>query len=297
MKAQFLTPTVTLFKQDGTLDIEANKKLYDFLLGKGLDGLVIMGSTGEFFSMTMEMQKQLIDLAADYVKDRTRVLVGVSRMVADETVELANYAYDKGITEVMVVSPYYFKLTQEALEAYFDQVAEGTRASIFLYNFPDRTGHDLSAELVLRLAKKHKNIVGIKDTVTEMGHTDGILGSVLAERPDFQVFSGYDNNLAHNILGGGVGVIGGLSHLIPDVCVNWTRALREENVAEIARWQQVMNRALAIYDVAMPFVPTVKRGLQLMGLDVNDTCTAPIPTLNKEQENKLAAILKELGAL
>ena len=116
MKAQYLTPVVTIFNQDGSVDVEGNKKVYEFLIEGGVDGLVIMGSTGEFFAMTLEQQKQVIDIAAEY-KDRTRVLIGVSRMVIGEVAELADYAYAKGLKEVMVVSPYYFKFTEEALEA------------------------------------------------------------------------------------------------------------------------------------------------------------------------------------
>ena len=124
MKAQYLTPGGNcLEKEDGTPDLEGNKRVYDHPIKGGVSGLVIMGSTGEFFSMTMEDQKQLIDLAADYVKGRTRIFIGVSRMIAREAIELANYFYQKGLHEVMVVSPYYFKFTQEGLESFFDLIA------------------------------------------------------------------------------------------------------------------------------------------------------------------------------
>lgn len=297
MKAQFLTPVVTLFREDGSIDIEANKTLYDYLIGKGLDGLVIMGSTGEFFSMTMEMQKTMIDLAADYLQGRTRVLAGVGRMITSETIELAEYAYDRGLSEVMVVSPYYFKLDENALEHYYDEIADHTRANIFLYNFPDRTVHDLTPGLVLRLAAKHKNIVGIKDTVSVMSHTSSILTALKDEFPDFEVFSGFDDNLAHNVLSGGAGVIGGLSHLIPGQCAAWVKALNDGDMKAAAAGQEFMNRAMAIYDVTAPFIPTVKRGLQLQGFSIQDTCTSPIRTLNNAQEEKLKQILKDLGAL
>ena len=297
MKAQYLTPVVTVLKEDGTPDLEGNKRVYDHLIKGGVSGLVIMGSTGEFFSMTMEDQKQLIDLAADYVKGRTRIFIGVSRMIAREAIELANYAYQKGLHEVMVVSPYYFKFTQEGLESFFDLIASNTPADIFLYNFPERTVHDISPELVLRLARKHKNIRGIKDTVTEMSHTSAIIRTVMPEFPDFEVFSGYDDDLVHNVMSGGAGVVGGLSNLIPEKCAEWVKTIENNDVAGMAKMQKYINRAMALYDVASPFIPTVKRAMRIAGLDISDACSAPMLPLNEVQERHLCAVMKSLDLL
>lgn len=296
MKAQYLTPVVTIFNQDGSVDVEGNKKVYEFLIEGGVDGLVIMGSTGEFFAMTMEQQKQVIDIAAEY-KDRTRVLIGVSRMVIGEVAELADYAYAKGLKEVMVVSPYYFKFTEEALEAYYDQVASSVRSDIILYNFPDRTAHDLTPELVLRLAGKHKNIIGIKDTVAEMGHTSAILRTVLPEFPDFQVYSGFDDNLIHNVMSGGCGCIGGLSNLMPQKCAAWTKAINDGDLAKMAEGQRFINDAMALYDISVPFIPTVKRAMRIAGLDISETCTTPMLPLNDAQEKTLRALMEKLSIL
>lgn len=296
MKAQYLTPVVTIFNQDGSVDVEGNKKVYEFLIEGGVDGLVIMGSTGEFFAMTMEQQKQVIDIAAEY-KDRTRVLIGVSRMVIGEVAELADYAYAKGLKEVMVVSPYYFKFTEEALEAYYDQVASSVKSDMILYNFPDRTAHDLTPELVLRLAGKHKNIIGIKDTVAEMGHTSAILRTVLPEFPDFQVYSGFDDNLIHNVMSGGCGCIGGLSNLMPQKCAAWTKAINDGDLAKMAEGQRFINDAMALYDISVPFIPTVKRAMRIAGLDISETCTTPMLPLNDAQEKTLRALMEKLNIL
>lgn len=296
MKAQYLTPVVTVFKQDGSVDSEGNKKVYDYLINGGVDGLVVMGSTGEFFAMTLAQQKQVIDTAAEY-KDRTRVLIGVSRMVMSEVVELADYAYSKGLKEVMVVSPYYFQFTQEALEAYYDQIAAAVKSDIILYNFPDRTAHDLTPELVLHLAKKHKNIIGIKDTVTEMGHTTAILRTVLPEFPNFQVYSGFDDNLVHNVMSGGCGCIGGLSNLMPEKCAAWTKAINDGNTAKMVEGQRFVNDAMALYDIGVPFIPTVKRAMRIAGVDISETCTAPMLSLNGAQDKELRDLMKKLAIL
>ena len=90
MKAKILTPVVTAFDKNGNIDHKANKNIYDNLIVGGVDGIVVMGSTGEFFTMTLEQKKELIKLAVEHINKRTSVLVGTSCMSADETIELSN---------------------------------------------------------------------------------------------------------------------------------------------------------------------------------------------------------------
>ena len=112
-KANFLTPVVTAFDANGNLDVQANKNVWDHLIKGGVDGLVIMGSTGEFFSMTTEQKKELIKLVVEHVNKRTKVYIGTSCMTVEDTVELSNFAIEAGADAVMIISPYYFALSDE----------------------------------------------------------------------------------------------------------------------------------------------------------------------------------------
>ena len=114
-KANFLTPVVTAFDANGNLDVQANKNVWDHLIKGGVDGLVIMGSTGEFFSMTTEQKKELIKLVVEYVNKRTKVYIGTSCMTVEDTVELSNFALETGADAVMIISPYYFALSNESV--------------------------------------------------------------------------------------------------------------------------------------------------------------------------------------
>ena len=148
-KAMFLTPVVTAFDKEGKLDIQANKNIWEYLIKGGIDGIVLMGSTGEFFSLSLEAKKELIDLATNYVNKRVKLYIGTSCMTVEETVELSNYALEKGADAVMIIGPYYFSLSPESIEYYFDKVAKQVKGDIYLYNFPDRNGYDLTAEITL----------------------------------------------------------------------------------------------------------------------------------------------------
>ena len=105
-KAVFYTPTVTVFDENGQLDVQGNKNVFEHLIAGGIEGLVVMGSTGEFFAMTTEQKKQLVDIAVETAKGRAKVLIGVSCMTVEDTVEMGNYAMDQGADAVMIISPY-----------------------------------------------------------------------------------------------------------------------------------------------------------------------------------------------
>lgn len=296
-KAGIYTPVVTAFQADGALDIEANKAVFDHLITGGVDGIVVMGSTGEFFSMTDAQKRELIDLAVSYAGGRTKVLIGTSCMRAEETISLANYALEKGADGVMVIGPYYFALSDESVEAYFDEVAQGVKGDIYLYNFPDRTGYDLKPEVTLRLARKHKNIVGYKDTVTQMGHTRKLITTMKKEFPDFVILSGFDENLAHNALCGGDGCIGGLSNLCPEIFCSWVKAVNEKNMEECAKYQQIIDELMALYDIGTPFIPIMKKAMALRGIPIQNYSTKPFLAPTEEQTKQIETLLKKAGLL
>lgn len=296
-KANFLTPVVTAFDANGNLDVQANKNVWDHLIKGGVDGLVIMGSTGEFFSMTTEQKKELIKLVVEHVNKRTKVYIGTSCMTVEDTVELSNFAIEAGADAVMIISPYYFALSDESVEFFYDKVAEAVKGDIYLYNFPDRTGHDLTPEITLNLLRKHKNIVGFKDTVSEMGHTRKLMTTVLKEFPDFIVLSGFDENFVHNILCGGSGCIGGLSNLCPELFADWVKAINAKNMDEVARIQKVVDKLMDLYPIGTPFIPIMKKAMILHGVEMKDYCTKPFLPATEEQTEQIKAVMKEAGLL
>lgn len=296
-KANFLTPVVTAFDENGNLDIQGNKNVWNHLIKGGVDGLVIMGSTGEFFSMTTEQKKELIKLVVEHVNKRTKVYIGTSCMTVEDTVELSNFAIETGADAVMIISPYYFALSNESVEFFYDKVAEAVKGDIYLYNFPDRTGHDLTPEVTLNLLRKHKNIVGFKDTVSEMGHTRKLMTTVLKEFPDFIVLSGFDENFVHNILCGGSGCIGGLSNLCPELFADWVKAINAKNMDEVARIQKIVDKLMDLYPIGTPFIPIMKKAMILHGVEMKEYCTKPFLPATEEQTEQIKAVMKDAGLL
>ena len=197
----------------------------------------------------------------------------------------------------MIIPPYYFALSDASVEEYFDRVADGIHGNILIYNFPDRTGYDIKPQVTLNLARRHKNIVGFKDTVVPMEHTRELIKTMRPEFPEFEILSGYDDNFVHNVISGGNGSIGGLSNLIPGVTSALAKAVRENDMENIQKYQREIDQWMDIYSIGTPFIPVVKRALQLRGLPISDTSTVPFLPVTKEQEDRIKALMTKMGML
>lgn len=242
-------------------------------------------------------KKELIDLAVSYVNHRTKVYIGTASMTVEDTIQLSNYAIETGADGVMIISPYYFELSDESVEFYYDQVAEGIKGDIYLYNYPERTGHDLSPEVTLNLLRKHKNIKGYKDTVTEMAHTRKLIQTVQDEFPDFVVYSGFDENFAHNVLSGGNGCIGGLSNIYPEVFSEWVKAINTQDLKKVADIQNIIDKMMELYDFGTPFIPFTKKAMVLRRIELKGYCLKPLLEPNDKQTGSIQMLLQELNSM
>ena len=295
--ARYITPAVTPMNEDGTIDVQGAGKLYDYLIRGGVDGILVLGSIGEFFAIPLEQKKQLISLAIRKIDHRVPVIVGTADTVPENVTALSDYALANGADAVIVVPPYYFWLTGESLESYYDMLAGEIRGNLYIYNFPDRTGYPIPVEVIRRLALRHPNIIGCKDTISGMDHTRELIKAVKPLRPDFEIYSGFDDNFAHNVLSGGDGCIGGLSNLAPEVCSAWVSAIHRGDMEAVAEIQRKIDRLMSIYSVGTPFVPFIKRAMELRGIGVKSYASRPLPRAAGPEDQKLLAIMKDEGLL
>lgn len=294
-KAKFYTAAVTIFREDGTLDYEGNRAVYEKLIAAGSDGIVLMGSTGEFCSLDMEMSKELIDLALDTIRGRMEVIAGASRMIPAESAELANYALSKGADATILISPYYFKLSEASIEAYYDQTVPKINGSVLIYNFPGCTAHEVSPEMALKLRRKYSNIRGLKDTVKNFEHTRKLCTMILGEFPDFEIYSGFDEFFVRNVMSGGAGCIGGLANVCPELFVRWTKAVNEKDWDKACEIQKKVDILMELFDISAPFLTAVKRALKNEGVIENEYGRAPLVTASEEENKKIWELMKKMG--
>lgn len=291
MKAEYMTPAVTVFNEDGTLDEAGNMALYDILLSAGIDGILVAGSAGEFCALSLGQMRALIQFAAGHIAGRAPLLVGTGRMALAETVELSNFALGQGAAGVLVVNPYYFVLPDEDLYNYYSAVAKQVAGDVYIYNFPAGTGKTIPPAVVARLAKNHENIVGLKDSVADFGHTRDVLAAVRPHRPNFKVYSGYDDHFLQNLLSGGNGCIGALSNFIPSECVQWAAAVNKADGEKMKEMQRFVNRLMPLYTLSDPFMPALKHALLLKGMIPGEACLFPLGRIGEEAAGQVRALL------
>lgn len=297
MKAKWICPAITPYHPDGTIDFESAGRLYDNLIANGIDGVLVGGSLGEFFGQTLEQREALARFAIQRVAGRMQVIIGTANMIAEEIAPLSNACLEAGADAVMIVPPFYFCFGDSEMYDFYSRMAKEINGPIYIYNFPDRTGYTISPAVVSRLVQEYSNIVGIKDTISGMDHTRELIKAVKPVRPDFEIYSGFDDNFAHNVLSGGNGSICGISNVAPKLCADWVKAVNSGNLELAAQYQQKINRCMDIYYIGAPFVPYVKEAVRQCGLIASAKCTFPMPELNAAEQAKVHAFLVREGIL
>jgi 4-hydroxy-tetrahydrodipicolinate synthase len=200
-----ITPLITPFHADGSVDLETVARLVDWQLEHGSHGISVGGSTGEPTSQTVAERVAVMRAAAGAIDGRVPFLPGTGSARLDETLELTAEAERLGASGALVVSPYYARPQQQGLFNWYASVArEFPRFPIIVYNVPIRSGVDISPETVGRLRGAHENIVGIKETTRDFEHVSHVFSQCGS---DFIALSGIEL-LCYPML-----VLGGRGHL------------------------------------------------------------------------------------
>ena len=202
---------VTPMHEDGSLDFDSLRKLIDFHVEQGTDGIVIVGTTGESPTVDVDEHCELIRLTVSHAAGRVPVIAGVGGNSTAEAIELTRFAKNAGADAGLSVVPYYNKPGQEGLYQHFKAIAEADDLPIWLYNVPGRTVADLSNDTALRLAQI-PNITGIKDAT---GSIERVCDLVARAPADFAIYTGDDMSTLAFLLMGGHGCISVTANVAP----------------------------------------------------------------------------------
>lgn len=256
-----LVAIVTPMKGDGELDLGAFRRLIDWHIGEGTDGIVVVGTTGESPTVDFDEHRLLIRTAVEHAAGRVKVVAGTGANSTREAIELAAYAKQSGADMSLTVVPYYNKPTQEGLYRHFRAIAEAVAMPHILYNVPGRTVADLQNDTVLRLAEV-PNIVGIKDATANLERGSDLLRRKPA---DFVVYSGDDATGLPLLLLGGQGVISVTANVAPRLMHEMCEAVAK---GDIKRAREINNKLLPLHrDLFCEANPIpVKWAVQQMGL-------------------------------
>lgn len=218
---------ITPFLEDGQIDFDSLKKIVAHT-SKGVDYLVVMGTTGESATLSKEEKKEVLQFVLENNSKKLPVVYGIGGNNTHAVIEEIHYTNLKGVSALLSVSPYYNKPSQEGIYQHFKKVADTSPLPILLYNVPGRTGSNLTADTTLRLAQ-HTNIIGIKEA---SGSVEQCL-KIAKEKPkDFLLISGDDMFTVPLYSIGGAGVISVLANAYPLIFKKMTEHAKAGNFAK-----------------------------------------------------------------
>jgi 4-hydroxy-tetrahydrodipicolinate synthase len=284
-----LVALVTPFDTHNRVDFGALKRLIEFHVAAGSDGLVIAGTTGESATLEQHEHLELIGRAVEIAAGRLPIVAGTGSNSTSQTIDLSLTVAGTGIDGYLVVVPYYNKPVQKGLYRHFSAIADAVEKPVILYNVPGRTVADLLPETVGRLAK-HENIVGIKEATGDIGRLRDIQQ---VAGGDFRFFSGDDFTALPFIEQGGHGVITVSGNVVPARMAELCRlaaAGHHEEARAIDDVLQPLNTALFVESNPIP----VKWAVHKMGL-IEPGIRLPLTEFAAEYHEQMLAAMAGAG--
>lgn len=290
-------PLVTPLLSDDALDVVGLERLVEHVVGGGVHGLFVLGTTGEGPSLSTAVQKELVGRVVTLVAGRVPVLVGISDASLAESVALASCAAERGADAVVAAPPYYFPAGQEPLVRWGRELADRVPLPLLLYNMPEMTKHMLEADTIRRLADC-PNIVGVKDSGGDLGYFADVVRVAQAARPDWSLFVGPELLLPEACRLGGHGAIPGGANVMPRLFADLYAAVRAGDTARVKSLLGQARQLAKLYDVGhMPgrIVVGIKTALAAMGI-CQDAVASSFERFGAEQHQQVSDILASLSA-
>lgn len=286
-------PVPTIVNKKGELDKKGMANLLEHLIKNEADGLLILGSGGEFCHMTPKLRLEVAEFAVKHVNKRIPVMIGISSPSTKETIQFGQHAAQIGADAVLVVNPYYALLNSEAIYHHYKTVAENITVPVLLYNFPALTGQDIGIDVITKLAKDVPNIVGLKDTIDNISHSREVINRVHAFRPDFIIFSGFDEYMLDTLILGGHGGIPATFNFAPKITKGIYKAFIKKDYETAFKLQRKLAKLMPIYAIESPFFGVIKQAIKFVGVDISTEVLTPVMPLTNEKKKKLTNLLSD----
>ncbi len=293
-----IPPMVTPLLDYDKLDAAGLERLIEHILGGGVHGLFILGTTGEAPSLSYRLRQELIERTCRQVNGRVPVLVGITDTAFVESVRMAGLAAEAGAAAVVLAPPYYFTPSQTELLEYLEHLVRQLPLPLFLYNQPAHTKVPFEIETVRRAAQL-PGVVGIKDSSANMIYFHRLV-SLFQDRPDFTLLIGPEELLAEAVLLGGHGGVSGGANLHPRLYVQLYEAARDHDLDRVAALhRQVLRLSSGLYSLGGPGAGVskgLKCALSILGICA-DFLAEPFPRLDPPQRTRVEQELRGLGLL
>lgn len=286
-----LVAIVTPMHPDGSLDLSGLRKLIDWHIAEGTDSIVIVGTTGESPTVSVDEHCELIKVTVEHAAKRIPIIAGTGGNSTSEAIELTRYAKEIGADASLQVVPYYNRPTQEGMYQHFRKISEAVELPMILYNVPGRTVADMSNETILRLSEV-PGIVGVKDATGNIGRGTELLRLAPAS---FAVYSGDDATAMALMFCGGKGNISVTANVAPRAMHELCMAAISGNISEAVK---INNKLIPLHNKLFiePNPLPVKWAMLEMGL-ISSGMRLPLVPLSDCYHETVRTALRESGVL
>lgn len=291
-----IPPLVTPLLDNDTLDIEGLERLIEKTISGGVHGIFILGTTGEFASLSYRLRIELIKRTCLLVDRRVPVMVGITDSAFAESLNLAKVAADCGADAVVLAPPYYFASGQPELLEYLKRIMIKMPLPLFIYNMPVHTKVIFEPKTV-KAAAEIPGIVGMKDSSSNLAYFKQVQYE-LRDRNDFTFMVGPEEFMAEFVLTGGHGGVNGGANMFPKLYVELYNASVSRNFEKILPLQQkVIQISSTIYKVGhygSSYLKGLKCALSVMGI-CNDYLAEPFHRFKEPERLKISQLLEDLN--
>ena len=287
---------VTPLVDNDTLDTAGIERLVEHMIGGGIHGLFILGTTGEAPSLSYSLRYEFIEMVCRLVNNRIPVLVGITDTSMQESVKMAEHAAKCGASAVVSAPPYYFAPAQQELIEFYNDLANKLPLPLYLYNMPSHVKVVFEPQTVKELAR-HPNIIGLKDSSANMVYFQSLI-HLLKDDPNFSLLVGPEELTAESVMMGADGGVNGGANMFPKLYVDLYNAALDLDYERVrALQEQVMEISTTVYKVGKygsSYLKGVKCVLSLLGI-CNDFMAEPFRKFRTEERNKVRAILESMN--
>ena len=284
--AGILTAVVTPFNEDESIDYDSWLRVIEFLIASDIDGLFVLGSSGEFYALHEWERKQAVRFAVRAVNGRLPVYANVGAVTTRESVTLAQHAEAEGADYLAVVTPYYIRPSADELVQHYSEICQSVNTPVFAYNMPGRTGVELTPLILRRISEFHPNFIGLKDS---SGKIEQVREWVTL---GLSVFMGSDHLIYPALELGCVGAVTACSNIAPQLFVEIFRAWKNGDTNKAARLQ-ALAAELRLAVKLSSSRSLIKAAMAASGMPVGAS-RAPAGLMSEEERADLDAVIATL---
>ena len=283
-------PHVTPFKHGGQLDINALRECVRFWLQSGVSGLVPCGSNGEAPYLSRQERKKVIETVLDEANGKVPVIAGTGSMSTQETIAFTKDATDSGVDAALIVTPFYFRLTNREIHEHYRTVCQAVDLPIVVYNVPKFTGFSLEPASIQKLSSENQSIIGVKESSGSLGTISEII-RLLGNR--LSVLAGTADIALPTLLAGGRGAVIAVANVFPTLCSRLYKAFKDGQYEEASRLQNRITFANEVLVRRSNQLSAIKEAMKLNGMPGGYPRRPALP-LNGEEKKTIEALLREI---